>query len=135
MEVSSILIGGAIGFMSAIAKDFLLENKKSKEKKLQFKKEKLEEIFLLVGRISKEVQKPASMFQTIGDDGSRLGMILRFYFPTLHQEYLIFLKDYMLVANATMQNKIPDQNDMIKFNKSYQVFLEKLVNESNRLNC
>ena len=54
MEVSSILIGGAIGFMSAIAKDFLLENKKSKEKKLQFKKEKLEEIFLLIGRISKE---------------------------------------------------------------------------------
>lgn len=134
MEVSSILIGGAIGFMSAIAKDFLLENKKSKEKKLQFKKEKLEEIFLLVGRISKEVQKPVSMSQSIGNDGSRLGMIIRFYFPILHNDYLKFLENYMLVANATMQDKMPEQNDMIKFNNIYQIFLEKLVNESNKLN-
>ena len=40
----------------------------------------------------------------------------------------------MLVANATMQDKIPEQNIMIWFNKVYQTFLKKLVNESNRLN-
>ncbi len=75
------------------------------------------------------------MSQTIGEDGSRLGMILRFYFPTLHKEYLIFLENYMLVANATMQDKMPEQNIIIRFNKACQTFLEKLVNESNRLNC
>jgi len=47
MDILSLVVGGSIGFLASIAKDWLLENKKQKLKKQEFQREKLEEIYLL----------------------------------------------------------------------------------------
>jgi len=47
-KLSFILIGGIIGFLSAIFKDYLLENKKEKIRQTILKKERLEELYILL---------------------------------------------------------------------------------------
>ena len=48
MDAISILVGGAVGFFVSVGKDWLLENKKQKEKDKQLKRERLEELFILI---------------------------------------------------------------------------------------
>ena len=58
MEIGTLLAGGIIGFISAIGKDLILEKNKNKTKVKDFKRQKLEEIFILMDRVRQEIIKP-----------------------------------------------------------------------------
>jgi len=52
MDAVSILVGGAVGFLVSVGKDWLLEDKKQKEKNKQLKRERLEELHILISHWS-----------------------------------------------------------------------------------
>jgi len=135
MDLVTLGIGGLIGFLSAIGKDFLLESSKNKNKIKEFKKEKLEEIFILMDKLFQESLKPLKYKGSIDGFGARLGMIIRFYFPDLLQDYQKFLKVYQNVAEKTMQldDKINlSKEDISTFFKAYGLFIDKVVLESKK---
>jgi hypothetical protein len=53
-----LLVGGLIGFLSAIGKDYLLEQKKQLAKEKTFKRQKLEEVFVLMSNFFKSSLVP-----------------------------------------------------------------------------
>jgi hypothetical protein len=135
MDLLTLGIGGLIGFLSAVGKDFLLENSKNKIKTKEFKKQKLEEIFILMDKVSQESLKPLKYKSSLDGVGAKLGMTIRFYFPDLNQDYQTFLKVYQEITQKTMtmDDKINlSQEDINTFYKAYSLFLDKIVLESKK---
>jgi len=135
MDLLTLGIGGLIGFLSAIGKDFLLENSKNKIKTKEFKKQKLEEIFILMDKVSQESLKPLKYKGSLDGVGAKLGMTIRFYFPDLNQDYQTFIKVYQEITQKTMtlDDKINlSQEDINIFYKAYGLFLDKIVLESKK---
>ncbi|MEA3387488.1 MAG: hypothetical protein U9Q66_03815 [Patescibacteria group bacterium] len=85
--------------------------------------------------ISKETIKPFELRNSLNDADAKVPMILRFYFPKLYQEYIIFLKEYEKLNNIFLSKEIPTGDDGVNFNKAYQLFLQEIVKESHLLNC
>jgi len=123
-QITLILIGGLIGFLSSIAKDYFIENKKRDDKYILFKREKLEEIFIMLNELNKNALKPIEAKVSLNGLEVKIPMILRFYFPRLFKEYQNYLGAYQNI-NIANDNKI--------YKKAYQVFLDKLVSESHKL--
>ena len=135
MDLVTLGIGGLIGFLSAIGKDFLLESSKNKNKIKEFKKQKLEEIFILMDKVSQESLKPLKYKGSLDGIGAKLGMTIRFYFPDLTQDYQNFIKVYQDVTQKTitLDDKINlSQDDISTFYKAYGLFIDKIVLESKK---
>jgi hypothetical protein len=101
----------------------------------EFKKEKLEEIFILMDKVSQESLKPLKYKGSLDGVGAKLGMTIRFYFPDLNQDYQKFLKVYQNVTQKTMtlDDKINlSQEDISTFYKAYGLFIDKIVLESKK---
>lgn len=126
MDILSILVGSIIGFLSSIAKDYFIEEKKKKEKMLEFKRVKLEEIFLLMDKLNKNASKPLEMQNLLDAAEVKLPMILRFYFPSLFNDFQVYLKKFQ------ESNPLGDNQE---YEKAYQIFMDKVVEESNKLNA
>lgn len=137
MEVLTLIVGGAIGFISAIGKDWLIENKKQKIKKQEFQREKLEEIFILMDVTFRSTLVPIEA-STSNYNGAKLSMLIRFYFPNLQEEYKkyldLFQKINLIKVENFMQktNKKVDNELVKKFSSQYQSFLSCLVDESKK---
>jgi hypothetical protein len=138
MQFLYIFIGGFIGFISAIGKDWLIENKKQKNKKQEFKKEKLEEIYILIYKIFKSSIDPTIKSLNIEYDDAKLSMLIKFYFPNLEEQ---FNKYIQVVSNINL-NKI--QNFDKQINKideelfknlyfQYKTFISYLKIENQKL--
>jgi hypothetical protein len=135
MDLVTLGIGGLIGFLSAIGKDFLLESSNNKNKIKEFKKEKLEEIFILMDKVFQESLLPLKYKGSLDGIGARLGMIIRFYFPDLLQDYQKFVKVYANVMWKTMQldDKINlSEEDRSTFYEAHKLFIDKIVLESKK---
>lgn len=135
MDLLTLGIGGLIGFLSAIGKDFLLEQSKNKIKTKDFKRQKLEEIFILMDKVSQESLKPLKYKGSLDGIGAKLGMTIRFYFPDLNKDYQDFLKVFQDVTKKTMtlDDKINLTDEDIKiFYTAYGQFIDKIVLESKR---
>jgi hypothetical protein len=68
---------------------------------------------------------------------TQLSMIIRFYFPKLEKDYRIFVTAYEKIAKSHMENinsetmYVPENIE--DFAKEYQIFTNKLVEESKKL--
>ncbi|PHO11140.1 hypothetical protein CPG37_01465 [Malaciobacter canalis] len=135
MDLLTLGIGGLIGFLSAIGKDFLLEQSKNKIKTKDFKREKLEEIFILMDKVSQESLKPLKYKGSLDGIGAKLGMTIRFYFPDLNKDYQDFLKVFQEVTQKTitLDDKINlTEEDIKMFYTAYGLFIDKIVLESKK---
>ncbi|MDD3476400.1 MAG: hypothetical protein PHI38_05995 [Sulfurimonas sp.] len=135
MDLATLVIGGLIGFLSAIGKDFILENNKKKAKIKDFKRQKLEEIFILMDKVSQETIKPLKYKNSLDGVGAKLGMIVRFYFPELNDDYDIFLKVFQTIYQKTItldENISLTTEEIATHYKAHQVFINKIVEESKR---
>ena len=102
MDLATLGAGGLIGFLSAVGKDFILEKTKNKTKQKDFKRQKLEEIFILMDKVSQETIKPLKYKNSLDGVGAKLGMIIRFYFPELKNDYHKFLKIFQEISQKTI---------------------------------
>jgi len=135
MEVGTLIVGGFIGFVSAVGKDFILENKKSKEKIKDFKRQKLEKVFILMDKVTQETIKPLKYKNSLDGVGARLGMIIRFYFPELNSDYHNFLKVFQKISQKTLtldNNVSLTTEEILTYYKAHQDFINKIVDESKK---
>ena len=131
MDLFTLVIGGLIGFLSAIGKDFLLEQSKIKD----FKRQKLEEIFILMDKVFQESLMPLKYKGSLDGVGAKLGMTIRFYFPDLNKDYQDFLKIFQEITRKTitLDDKINLSDEDIKiFYTAYKLFIDKIVLESKK---
>ena len=135
MDLITLGIGGLIGFLSAIGKDFLLENKKQKIKDKTFKRQKLEEIFLLMDKVSQEAIKPLQYKNSLDGIGAKLGMTIRFYFPQLQDEYSKFLNVFQVISGKTTSLNNPielSSKEITDYWAAHRLFINKVVIESKK---
>jgi len=127
MDLATLGAGGLIGFLSAVGKDFILEKTKNKTKQKDFKRQKLEEIFILMDKVSQETIKPLKYKNSLDGVGAKLGMIIRFYFPELKNDYYKFLKVFQKLSQKTITTE-----EIETYFKAHQVFINKIVEESKK---
>ena len=133
MDILSIVLGGFIGFISATGKDILVEKNKAQIKIKELKRQKLEEAFLIADVIFKESIKPLIAKGSLSD-GSKLGMIIRFYFPNLQSDYDTFYNDIMRITLKTIsiEEVKLTQAEIIECGQAYEKFLACIVKESEK---
>jgi hypothetical protein len=135
MELLILGAGGLVGFLSAIGKDIIIENKKNGAKLKEFKRQKLEKIFILMDKVSQETIKPLKYKNSLDGVGAKLGMIIRFYFPELNNDYHIFLKVFQKISQKTItldENISLTTEEIATYYKAHQVFINKIVKESKK---
>lgn len=130
-----LILGAVIGFIASIAKDYFVEKTKKKYKDIDFKREKLEELFILASRIFDESIKPISLRNKIEDKdtGAKAGLIVRFYFPSILKNYQEYLAEYSKINKKIMSDyKSVSDDELSVFTKEYQKFLDILELESKK---
>jgi hypothetical protein len=135
MELATLGLGGLIGFLSAIGKDLLLEKSKNIIKTKDFKRQKLEEIFILMDKVSQETIKPLKYKGSLVGVGAKLGMIVRFYFPELNTDYKEFLQVFQSTSQKTMtydENMSLSQEEILAYYEAHRIFIDKVVKESKK---
>lgn len=135
MDLLTLGVGGLIGFLSAVGKDFFLEHNKNKIKIKDFKRQKLEEIFILMDKVSQETVKPLKYKNSLDGVGAKLAMIIRFYFPELNDDYHIFLKVFQKISQKTItldENISLTTEEITTYYKAHQIFINKIVEESKK---
>jgi len=114
--------------------DIFIENKKRKNKLKDFKRQKLEEVFILMDLVLQENIKPIIHRSLPQDTGARIGMIIRFYFPSLNQEYNEYIELFKKINTEALQNleQIVSQDIMMEYTKKHKLFVDKIVVESKK---
>ena len=138
MEIEKLvllLVGGVIGFIASIAKDYFVEKTKKKYKDIDFKREKLEDLFILISRTYIESINPLELRNKIEDKdaGAKAGLISRFYFPSIFKNYQEYINAYIIINQKTMNDyKSVSIDELSNFTKEYQKFLNILELESKK---
>jgi hypothetical protein len=130
-----LILGAIIGFIASIAKDYFVEKTKKKYKDIDFKREKLEELFILVSRTYIESINPLELRNKIEDKdaGAKAGLISRFYFPSIYKNYQEYINAYIIINQKTMNDyKSVSIDELSNFTKEYQKFLNILELESKK---
>lgn len=130
-----LILGAIIGFIASIAKDYFVEKTKKKYKDIDFKREKLEELFILISRTYIESINPLELRNKIEDKdaGAKAGLISRFYFPSIYKNYQEYINAYIIINQKTMNDyKSVSIDELSNFRKEYQKFLNILELESKK---
>jgi len=135
MDLATLGIGGLIGFLSAVGKDFLNEHNRNKIKIKDFKRQKLEEIFILMDKVTQETIKPLKYQNSLDGVGAKIGMTIRFYFPELNQDYNDFIQVFQKISQKTItldENVSLSTNEIRTYYEAHRVFITKVVEESKK---
>lgn len=127
-KILLILAGGLVGFLSSVLKDYFIEKQKKQNKIIELKREKLEELFLILGRTFDVSLLPLNLREVNKGDGARAGMISRFYFPEILIEYQKYIFEY--VSYCSKEN--PSSKEQQKYTESYKNILKILEKESEK---
>lgn len=133
MDWLTLLVGGLLGFLSAIGKDFLLEKSKNKLKTKNFKRQKLEEIFILMDKVSQEAVKPLLYKDSLDGAGAKIAMLVRFYFPELNEGYNKYIQVFQATALKTFRlDETLSAEELTKYYDAHRLFINELVAESKK---
>lgn len=135
MELLLLVLGGLIGFVSAIGKDLLSERSKTQIKIKDFKRQKLEEIFLLMDQITREAIKPLKYKGSLNGVGARLGMIINFYFQELKPDYDQFIEAFQSTYEKTItsgENIMLSQEERFAYYEAHKKFINTIIKESKK---
>ncbi len=135
MDWLTLLMGGLLGFLSAIGKDFFLEKSKNKVKNKDFKRQKLEEIFILMDKVSQETIKPLRYKGSLEGVGAKIGMLVRFYFPHLNDDYNKFIKVFEKTSLRTFEldeRESLSTEEITSYYEAHRLFINEVVTESKK---
>jgi len=132
VAIIMLIVGALIGFLAAVGKDALLENKKNIQKEKEFKKQKLEEAFELANFTFVNNIKPLEIRESDGGhNGAKLSMIIRFYFPSLDAELKLFVDGVVAINKIfDIKNDTSIESEFTVFANIYRKFSAKIVEES-----
>ncbi|MGE4396764.1 MAG: hypothetical protein AB7D34_04830 [Sulfurimonas sp.] len=95
----------------------------------------MEEIFILMDKVTQEALKPLKFKNLLDGIGAKIGMIIRFYFPHLKDDYNQFLKVYQDTVQKTMSfddTITLTKEEIMIYYKAYRTFINKVVRESEK---
>ena len=139
--MDNLLIGGMIGFLSAIGKDLIMKYFDSKEKTNKFYLVKLEEIFYLTDKLSDNIIKTpmrladvnSSSSHEYDETASKLAMLIRFYIPNLeeiHKKFITACGDTTKYFIDYSSEKTDYGEVMKNYFDIYLDFKKQIINES-----
>ena len=164
MDILSLVVGGSIGFLASIAKDWLIENKKQKLKKQEFQREKLEEIYLLFDKwdanfgstylvylhcyrseltyqnVLQHIEKLEKSNFLLPGEFQKLQMLINIHFPQLANDYISVDKARSKVAYFLVNPKEYNRSseDFIKVQEEFEVaskeFKLKIITQAQKIN-
>jgi len=105
-KIILLIVGAIIGFFVSLAKDWLMESKKQKEKYKQFKREKLEELYMLLNEEDKLMTDLT------------IGMATRYKSKITKHEALITMSEF---------NKKMDKNIIKRIDMLINLYLKELI--------
>lgn len=135
MDWLTLIVGGLLGFLSAVGKDVLLEKSKNKLKTKDFKRQKLEEIFILMDKVSHETVKPLRYQGSLDGVGAKIGMLIRFYFPHLNDEYNKYIQIFQETVLRTFElneRESLSTEELTKYYNAHRLFINEVVTESKK---
>ena len=137
MEIEKLvllLVGGLIGFIASILKDYFVEKTKKKYKDIDFKKEKLEELYILIHKTFLESIKPIELRNNItnNDDCIKSSLITKFYFPSINKAIDEYSDIYIEINQKFFDNKALSSDEMENFIKEHQKVIDIIVSESKK---
>lgn len=130
IDFFTLLSGAIIGFLVSIAKDYISENRKIKVKDKEFKRNKIEETFILLEKTYENTFHFQDNTYNLEVDINKLRMLTAFYFPDLSDAYQKFYTVYysfVLKNNSTQKNF---QARDLEF--EFLVFRNKIIEESKK---
>lgn len=131
-SIITLVIGATIGFIASIAKDWLVETRKDKAKKKQFKHEKLEEIFVLLYKFNQNIMMLNHTYDY--NEEARLAMIIRFYLPDVFStDWSIFVRACLKVNNIKLAGQNHVDIYMEECSKKYSNLCNMIVAESKKI--
>ena len=127
-----VVVGAIIGFTLSLAKDWLMESKKQKEKEKQFKREKLEKAFILLNDYNNKVTSPELKPLSDGEyNPAELSMIIHFYFRNIKEPFGEYVKNS---SEFSLKLKIDHDGEGVKdIFKEYGEIVKLLIEESKKL--
>ncbi len=135
MDLLMLGIGGLLGFLSAVGKDLLLENSKNRLKTKDFKRQKLEEIFILMDKVSQETVKPLRYKGSLDGVGAKIGMLVQFYFPHLNDDYNKYIQVFQETSLRTFElseRESLSTEELTKYYEAHKIFINRVVIESKK---
>ena len=134
MEIEKLvllLVGGGIGFIASIAKDYFVEKTKKKYKDIDFKREKLEELFIMISKTCNESFKPIESRNYSGNEeySIKSSLITRFYFPSIHEKVERYIAAYI---EFNKKHKSFSNDEKESFLKEYDEVIDIIVLESEK---
>lgn len=137
MEIEKLvllLVGGLIGFIASILKDYFVEKTKKKYKDIDFKREKLEELYILIHKTFLESIKPIELRNNItnNDDCIKSSLITKFYFPSINKAIDEYSDISIEINQKIFDNKALSSDEMENFIKEHQKVIDIIVSESKK---
>lgn len=130
-KIILLVIGAIIGFVVSLAKDWVMEGKKQKERSKQSKREKLEEIFILVSKLHKDYFKPIGFMDNI--EAERLSMLIRFDFPSLENQHNKFIDGMLEITRLKLKEEDHLAFYFGEFHDYVREFVNAIVKESKNI--
>lgn len=130
IDFFTLLSGAFIGFLVSIVKDYISENRKIKVKDKEFKRNKIEETFILLEKTYGNTFHSQDNIYSLEFDINKLRMLIEFYFPNLSDDYRRFYNVYysfVLKKNSAQKNF---QARDLEF--EFLVFKNKIIEESKK---
>ena len=129
-----VVVGAIIGFALSLAKDWLMESKKQKEKEKQFKREKLERAFMILEDFNNKVISTDAISLREGEyNSNELNMIIRFYFNNIYKEYSNYLNVAIQCLTNIKEAKL-EENELENYFHKYREIVNLLVLEKKSYN-
>ncbi|EFU70563.1 conserved hypothetical protein [Aliarcobacter butzleri JV22] len=146
-----LILGAVIGFIASIAKDYFVEKTKKKNKDIELKREKAEELYILLEKcrdsffiicndlipvLKKDIRYTEYLDKNIkvsieNYNFSRMEMLLKIYFKELYPKYKIVKKQMEEFYKIENKFALEKQQDNLEENKKN---LSLLLNESLNIN-
>ena len=127
-----LVVGAIIGFALSLAKDFLMESKKQKEKEKQFKREKLEKAYMLLNDYQNKVTSLELIPLSDGEyNSAELSMIIHFYFKNMKKPFGEYVKNSSEFSLKLKNNH--DTEGIEDIFKEYGDIVKLLIEESKKL--
>ena len=129
-----LILGAIIGFIASMAKDYFVEKTKKKYKDIDFKREKLEELYILIHKIFLESIKPIELRNIItnNDDCIKSSLITKFYFPSINNAIDKYSDISIEINKKFFDKKALSSDEKDNFIKEHKKVIDIIVSESKK---
>ena len=131
LPLVTMIIGVLLGALLTLVKDLFVEHKKQKEGKRLASRQRLEELFVLLGKYNKNMIMPLELQNDIEQE--RLTMLVRFYFPHFKQVFDDYVLECAKVTKLKTEGKDFKHAALVELPKKLHPLNKLIIQEAQKL--